>query len=154
MQQEKRGDAMMSRRDISRAARTRPRTHYRGGFSLVEVMAASIVLLVGVIGAFAYFTYGRTALNIDAHRRVALEVATSRMETIRSCDCANIASYEETDEPVQIEGNYGYRTTHIDSIDEDGDSTTDYYNVTVTVAWTENARNMSVQLITTRSSLR
>lgn len=124
------------------------------GFSLVEIMVASIVLVVGVLGAFAYFTYSRTMLNADAHRRVALEVAASRMEEIRACDCANIASYAEEDTPAQIEGNDGWRTTLIEDIDEDGDATTDYYRATVTVRWTENSRDREVQLVTFRSAYR
>jgi len=125
-----------------------------GGFSLVEIMVASIILWAGVIGAFAYFTYGRSTLNIDAHKRVALEIAASRMEEIRACSAGGLSGMVEDGTTVQVEALYGFRTTAIANVDENGDGTTDYYQATVTVSWTENGRTQQVQLITFRSTYR
>ncbi len=147
------GDIMM--KDMAQLPKLRCRSGAgQGGFSLIEVMTACIVLMVGVIGAFAYFTYSRGRLNLDAHKREALQIATARMEEIRGVDVANIAGCAEAGTSVSIESDTGHRTTTVTAVDEDGDTLTDYYQVSVTVSWTENARTQSVQLVTDRSQYR
>jgi Tfp pilus assembly protein PilV len=122
--------------------------------SLVEVMVASIVLLVGVLGAFTYFVYSRSSLNVEAHRRIAAEIAHSRLEELRAVSFGSLPSCGEQNQAVPIEALPGYRDTLVEDVDENSDGTVDYRKVTVKVRWVEGSRSREVSLVTFRSAER
>lgn len=72
--------------------------HKESGFSLLETLAALVVLLVGILGAMTALAYGVMAMQESEKRSLAKEYARSTMETIFSMrdlaafDSANPAS--------------------------------------------------------------
>ena len=128
--------------------------YYRGrrkstaGVSLVEVMASCTIFITASLGAFACIVYGTSTLNVENHRRSAVEVAHSRMETLRTAVFSNLPSLAETDTAVTIDEISGTRDTVVAAIDENSDDTIDYYTVTVSVAWSERGATQSVELVT------
>ena len=126
----------------------------RGGYSLLEVVAAFVVLTIGVIGCFGFFTHGAIMLNVENHRRTAAEIAHSRQEVLRTVAPASLPSYAEDDYAVDIDGLAGERDTVIADVDEDEDEEVDYRRVTVTVSWPEKGTTQAVSLVTLRCSYR
>ena len=59
----------------------------RGGFTLVEVMVAIVILAVGILGLAATASVVTKQMTGAVHQSVAANVAYSRMEHIRSSDC-------------------------------------------------------------------
>ncbi len=60
-----------------------PRTAVAGGFSLVEVMVAVVVLGIGLIGLAAVFPYGSKAGFEDRLTTQAVDLASQKMEQLR-----------------------------------------------------------------------
>lgn len=61
------------------------------GFSLLEVMAASIILAVAILGLTAAFSQGRQVIETSKLATLATKLAQQQMDTIRN-DLANGAS--------------------------------------------------------------
>ncbi len=55
-----------------------------GGFSLIEVMIALVVLLISVLGVFAAFTFATTYNAGNSRRSQALSIFQQKIEAIRS----------------------------------------------------------------------
>ncbi|NUP90036.1 MAG: prepilin-type N-terminal cleavage/methylation domain-containing protein [Candidatus Sumerlaeia bacterium] len=53
------------------------------GFSLVEVLFATVIVAVGVIGTFSSLLFVRESLEIDKQRLIALNHARRQVELIR-----------------------------------------------------------------------
>jgi len=68
-------------------------SHHRArmaGMTLVEVMIASLVLAVMVLGSAAYMYQSRAGVYNEANRRVALTLAASRLEHVRASAYADV----------------------------------------------------------------
>lgn len=129
-------------------------TSGRRAATLVELALASTVFVVGILGASTYFFYGQMALNTARHRAVAVQLAHSRLEELRTVSFATITSFQEQDYEVDLDGMTGARDTVVEDIDEDVDQTVDYRKITVTVTWTENSLAQEVELATFHSPYR
>lgn len=120
------------------------------GYSLIEVMVAALIFIIGIFGTLAYFFYSQTNLNVERHRRTALQIAHSRLEFLRTVSYNNIMNYAENGTDVNIDEIKGKRYTTIEDLDdpEDPDTAPDYKKITVKVIWFENKRNNEVVLST------
>jgi len=134
--------------------RRRPSLRPATGMSLIEVMVATVVFLIAVLGVFAHLTYGRVMLNIEVHRRSAAQIAHSRLENLRAVAYADLPAYAESDTVVSFDGLEALRDTVVEDVDEDEDDAKDYRRVIVTVTWTENGTDHEVELVTIRSAYR
>ncbi|MDA0321962.1 MAG: prepilin-type N-terminal cleavage/methylation domain-containing protein [Verrucomicrobia bacterium] len=56
----------------------------RDGATLVEVMVASVILLVMALGSTAFMYHSRANIGIQRNKRVAVDVANSRLEEVRA----------------------------------------------------------------------
>lgn len=65
-------------------ALTNGRNRRRRGATLVEVMIASVILLVMALGSTAFMYHGRAEIGIQRNRRVAVDVSNSRLEELRA----------------------------------------------------------------------
>src|SRR4051812_16432775 len=65
---------------------------FQRGFSLVEVMMATTVLLVGFIGLIQAITIGSGFLDTARKLEVANQIVTTEIEKLRSGDWATIAN--------------------------------------------------------------
>lgn len=132
----------------------RSRIASRAGTSLVEVLVATMLFLLAVLGVFGHLTYGRIQVNLEMRRRYAAEAAHSRLEVLRTAPYDGLHAYAEEQTPVDLDGIVGSRTTVVDDVDEDGDGATDYRSLAVTITWPENGTDHELRLVTLRSGLR
>lgn len=63
----------------------------RGGFTLVELLVAIVILAVGVLGLAATASVVTRQMTGAVHQSVAANVAYSRMERIRTGNCVAMA---------------------------------------------------------------
>ncbi|MCM8771620.1 MAG: prepilin-type N-terminal cleavage/methylation domain-containing protein [Candidatus Omnitrophica bacterium] len=120
------------------------------GYSLVEILVSILILTIGIFGTLYYFFYSQTNLNLERHRRTALQIAHSRIEFLRTVNYNNLMDYVENGVEVDIDEIKGRRFTIIEDINdpEDADTNPDYKKITVKVVWYENKRNNEVVLRT------
>lgn len=67
-----------------------PPARGRRGFSLVELIVAMVLLVIGVMGLVAVSGYAIRLSTATDRSTVATIVAQSRMERLRALSCANI----------------------------------------------------------------
>lgn len=109
------------------------------GFSLIEVLIALVILVIVILGGSLYFFYGRLGIKREEYRRVALELASQRLEELKAGDYGAIPDNEETTVNLSSET----FTTKVISTEEDG-----YKKIAVTVSWGDNPDNNKVELVT------
>ena len=81
------------------------RDNARGGGTLVEVMIAAVVLMVIALAGGAFLYHGRANVAIQKNKRVALEVANSRLEDLRA------SAYDDIKPPTDCNPNLNTNTT-------------------------------------------
>ncbi|MFN4227964.1 MAG: prepilin-type N-terminal cleavage/methylation domain-containing protein [Candidatus Ratteibacteria bacterium] len=120
------------------------------GFSLVETIISILIIVIAIFGTFSYFFYSQTNLNLERHRRTALQIAQARIEFLRTVNYNNLENYIENGTDVNIDEITGKRITIIENIDdpEEQDGIPDYKKITVKVIWFENKKNNEVNLQT------
>ena len=143
----------------------------RSGTTLVEVMIALIIIAIVIMGGGMFFFYGRVNIIREAHRRAAVLVASQRLEALKAANYSEISSSEDeyyikwsgTDwdpsvtsaddapEPVDVDnllkGSGPTMITEAEYVADDGGSSHDYLEITVTVNWHDSTDN-SVSLTT------
>jgi type II secretory pathway pseudopilin PulG len=62
----------------------------REGATLVEVMVAAVILLVMALGSTAFMYHSRADIGIQRNKRVAVDVANSRLEEVRASNYDDI----------------------------------------------------------------
>lgn len=124
----------------------------RKGFTLTEVLISSVIFIIGAIGTLTYFFYSESRINLEGHRRTALEIAQSRIEFLKTVPYNEISSYIESEpgNDVKIDEIWGKRITLIEDIadPEDISGDPDYKKISVMVRWFENKKIHEVKLIT------
>lgn len=68
----------------------------QGGFSLIEVMMASSILLVGFIGMIQAITIGSESLDTARKQQVAAQLITAEIEKLRGSPWSTIKSLPAT----------------------------------------------------------
>jgi Tfp pilus assembly protein PilV len=81
------------------------------GTSLVEVMAAILIFVMGTLGSSILFVYGRSQIALQKHYRVALELVSQSMENLKAANYADITA-GDTDESLCLEDLSYSRRTH------------------------------------------
>lgn len=66
------------------------------GFSLIEVMIAMAVLMVGLLAVVGLFGTGFQALQVGDHRTVAAQMAQNKMEELRQSNPAQIINGQDS----------------------------------------------------------
>ena len=71
-------------------------TARRDGFSIIEVMMASAILLVGFIGVIQALTIGSESLDTVRKQQVAAQIITAEIEKLRGGPWSTIADLPDT----------------------------------------------------------
>lgn len=107
-------------------------------FTLIEVMAAVLIVTIVVAGGSFLFVMGRSQISAQKRYRAATQLAAQRIEELKAGTYAEVVSDSNT---VSLEG-YSYtRATVI----EDANT---YKKSTVTVTWGPAGNQHNVSLVT------
>lgn len=103
-----------------------------GGYSLIEVLLAIIMLGLVLIGGSAFFFYGSSFSHRAKFARIALELVEEKIDLLKEGSFLSIKNEEE----ILSIGNLSFtRKTMVESVDEDGNGKADYKKVKVRVSW-------------------
>jgi Tfp pilus assembly protein PilV len=92
----------------------------RGGFTLTEVMVASTVLMLFIVGLMAAFMMGLRTLDMTTNHYRATAIARNRIQRARSFDYNSLTLLTENEARIDQHGNADVsgtfrRTTSIDT---------------------------------------
>lgn len=109
----------------------------RDGFTLIEIMVATLLLLVAMAGFVPFFLQGLNQSSSARYRSVATNIARERMEQVRQLDYREITTTGPGKTLVQRFGTTDLmRGTTFTTSYSVSDATDGLKNVTVTVTWT------------------
>jgi Tfp pilus assembly protein PilV len=108
--------------------------------TLIEVMVSILILTIVMLGCSALFITGRKHINTREHYRVALQLASQKLEELKAGSYDDIQEYEPQ-EHLSIKGVSYYRSTNA----KNGGL---YKEVQVDVQWTEANKIHNVNLVT------
>ena len=112
------------------------------GISLIEVMLAISILVIIVLGGTTLFAYGAGQISQSKHSRVAVQLASQKLERLRADNNISIDIPDgETIENIAL-GDVSYNQT---TVTEDWGS---YKKVEVTVRWTQMGNQRNVNMAT------
>ena len=77
-----------------------------GGFTLIEIMVAALLLLVVMAGIVPFFLSGLSHASAARHKSVATNIAREKLEQIRQLDYREIVEDEE-DNPLNLSVRFG-----------------------------------------------
>lgn len=83
----------MTRR-LSRLVKIMCRDHRSGGFTLIEIMVATLLFLVVMAGVVPFFMGGLSHASAARHKSVATNIAREKLEAIRQLDYREIVEDE------------------------------------------------------------
>lgn len=70
----------------------RPIRQNQAGFTLVEVMLASIIMVLGIATSLTTITFGMRAIDTARHSTLAAQIMQSEMENIRLLNWAQVTA--------------------------------------------------------------
>ena len=112
------------------------------GISLIEVMLAISILVIIVLGGASLFAYGAGQISQSKHSRVAVQLASQKLERLRADNNISIDIPDgETIENIPL-GDVSYEQT---TVTEDWGT---YKKVEVTVSWTQMGKQRNVNMAT------
>jgi len=103
------------------------------GITLVEVMVALVVLAVVVIGAAAFFSAGRGAIEESAQRRTAAQIAQQQLELARAGGYEALAGAAGTATVDDVE--YSWTLAVTMALADPGDADSGYKQMSIVVDW-------------------
>jgi prepilin-type N-terminal cleavage/methylation domain-containing protein len=126
------------------------------GFSLIEVIVATVIAVIAILGLAHSFGIGRAFINRFEAERSALALAQARMEVLTKLPltAAELGEGSHSAAPPEIlPGLVGSDAWVVDRVDDPADGLGasdsdpfDYKRVTVTIAWTQGGIPEVVQL--------
>jgi type II secretory pathway pseudopilin PulG len=115
---------------IRRRKPDRDRCH-PGGFTLLEVMIAAIILIIVMYALAQYYWRGRKQVDFEEHRRVATAVGQARLDDLRRRNYGTLGTYGGTDTTFVVDGRSYKVALNVTTASPVTDATT----VTATVEW-------------------
>lgn len=109
---------------------------------MLEVMVASLLLLIVLFGLAQFYTRGRTQVDYEEYRRKATAVSQTRMDALRrDFRYEDLPALDETDTTYVVDGR-NYRVLHdVRSPIPPGSQSTE---VILNVIWTTRVANATV----------
>jgi Tfp pilus assembly protein PilV len=113
-----------------------------GGFSLIEVMIASLLVLLVFFGLAQVHAYGKGQLKMDENYRKATLLARSRMDDIRgTLTYDDLMSLDSVDSTYTI-GGRDFTLSHDIQVDVPEDNAA---TIALTVSWNEVIKGNDVE---------
>jgi Tfp pilus assembly protein PilV len=118
-----------------------------GGLTLVEVMLAIAILIIALVGTSLMYASGRRFLVGQQHYRMAVQLASQKLEQLKASGYDNIAEGEEEREFL-IDGLTYLRHTQVElTADPTADMPMPCKKATVTTVWSSGADQHETQLV-------
>lgn len=124
------------------------RTATRSGFTVVEVIIASSIMLISVLAVTSAFSYARRTVSLTENRLASLHIAREVMETLRNEPYAStfltIGNNKQLPNYPRARGHYDVKASGV---------TGDAKDITVVIDWKEptSAKTQSISLTTSHS---
>jgi len=115
-----------------RAALAAPKRWCAGGFTLVEVMVASTVMVFGIVTAITTSQRGLQALDTARNLSAASQLMQSEMERLRLLSWSQLQTLQQSGDTAVSPGTDAARFTCTREI---ADVKTDMKQITLTTAW-------------------
>jgi len=131
----------MSQKVLKRKCRLTVRKSQKG-IGLIEAMLAITILVIIVLGGTSLFAYGAGQISQSKHSRVAVQLASQKLEQLRADNNISIEIPNgETIESIPLEDISYEQTTAIEDFGS-------YKKVEVTVKWMQMGRQHNVNMAT------
>ncbi len=120
----------------------------KGGFTVVEVIIASSILLISVLAVTSAFSYARRTVSLTENRLASLHIAREVMEVLRSQPYAStlltIGNNKQLPNYPRARGYYDVKLSGV---------TGDSKDITVVISWVEpiSPTTRTVSLTTSHS---
>jgi type IV pilus assembly protein PilV len=120
----------------------------QGGFTIIELMIALTILLIGITGILSMQLTALKATSYSRHATEASVLAEDLMEELRTLPLASVV---DGNEPVDAQGNYDADGvfTRAWTVVWNGDLAT----ITVTVSWNEHGNEPHAIVLRTQRQL-
>lgn len=99
------------------------------GFTIIEFLVATVILMIALIGTSAFFYTNRRNLVYANLERLSTWSAIEKLEALKSGSYSAVVSSTET---VSLSGSSAQRTTTVQTVNEGGIT---FKQVTVQVNW-------------------
>ena len=113
---------------------------FKKGTGLIEAMLAILILAILVVGGSLHFAYGRGQIELRKHYRVAVHLASQKLEELKAGSYDDIAE-GETKESLSLEDLSFSRIIETQDLGL-------YKQVQVTVYWERMGKGHDVSLVT------
>ena len=110
------------------------------GFTLIETLISILLLSIILFAGMAFYFNGDEFMTKAMHRKMAQEMANSKMEDLKRAGYANLpaSGTSVVDATVKVGGLSATRTTTVTNKDDpSGGNPIDYKEVKVRVDWNE-----------------
>jgi type II secretory pathway pseudopilin PulG len=112
-------------------------------FTLVEVMAAILIVIIVIAGSSFLFVAGRGQVALQKQYRAAAQLASQKLEELKAGSYASIAAGTTTYSPVPLEG-----LSYSRSVNTVVNANPLYKEVTVTISWLQGNNSRNVSMVT------
>jgi len=112
----------------------------KNGFTLTEVIMGIVLFLIFCVGIFYFFFYGQKEIDFTTHSYQAEEIATQKLEEIKTSPYRDIKNSYDT---ITIDGIRYRRRVNVRERDD-----MKMKEVKVVVRWTEGGKNHKIELKT------
>jgi len=76
----------------------------QGGSTLIEILVSMVIMAISVLGGIALYFNASELQKMAMHKKMATELANSRMEELRTMSCATITGLSTNWTDLQIGG--------------------------------------------------
>jgi len=109
-------------------------------FTLIEVMAAILIVTIVIAGSSFLFVTGRSQINLQKQYRVATQLAAQKLEELKAGAYSDIVVGDDSNS-IPLEDLSYTRSTHTVNAGS-------YKEVTVTVSWGQADNEHNVSMVT------
>src|SRR5882762_5803940 len=105
------------------------------GFTLVEVMMAATILVVGLVGMMQAVTIGSEMLDTGRKQTVAAQIIQDQIERVRLMSWTDVAAIAETPAPVALPVGFTVGGSAFECVRSASNVKADLRRLTFTVTW-------------------